>query len=488
MNTKKSKWSGRLFPTLALVLSVSFLLTLPPISIGATDLANDVQQGAQVATTFVLGSTDVDVPLAGAGEWAHASVEIGSAPADAVVSAVRVKYHVVSPEAADLGVQLLASGAEGAYVLGAGGSVEGGVLAQSTGEVAAFQGAPVNGTWSLAVQGGGAEGYIDDFSVMVYFEMEMPVLQMEGEGEPGVPAFMRLPEGIAPGGTSADDGEGAGEEPPVAPQTVPPGATIIEQQGFSSFPTAGWVAEGNPTWDDAGCDQCGGDRAAWPADGGTYRVDPCAGNNYLNSMTSWMVYGPFDLSDATNAGTDFTMWFDTEMNWDWVFFGVSGDGNNFSGVEWTGYRSCTAYAFTYSDWLGDPSVWVAWVFQSDGSVTGRGAWVDDVAIWKVEECATVRISPSAVPANQSSSFSFDVAIENADNLGAFQFGVTYPTNLAGNDPARTCATIGPFLGSTGRSVIPVNPSCGSGIVTYGAGSTGCNAGPTGNGVLATVHL
>jgi len=489
MNTKKSKWSGRLFPTLALVLSVSFLLTLPPISIGATDLANDVQQGAQVVTTFAQGSTDVDVPLGGAGEWARASVEIASAPADAVVSAVRVKYHVVYPEAAKLEVQLLASGAEGAYALGDGGSAEGGVLAQSTGEMAAFRGAPVNGTWSLAVQGGGAEGYIDDFGVIVYYEMEMPVLQVEGGGEPGVPTFLRRPEGIAPASTSPDSDEGAGEEPPVAPQAVPPGATIIEQQSFASFPTTRWSIYGDPTWDDAGCDACGGDRAAWPADGGANRVDPCAGNNYLNNQQSWMIYGPFDLSRANNAGTDFTMWFDTELNWDSVFFGVSGDGVNFSGVQWTGYRSCTPYAFTYSGLLGDPSVWVAWVFESDGSVTDRGAWVDDAVIWKVEDCATVRISPSAVTANASSPFSFDVAIENANNLGAFQFDVTYPTGLAGNDPAHpACATLGPFLGSTGRSVTPVGPTCGSGIVTYGAYSVGSGAGPTGNGVLATIHL
>jgi hypothetical protein len=207
-----------------------------------------------------------------------------------------------------------------------------------------------------------------------------------------------------------------------------------------------------------------------------------------------MIYGPFDLSGgATNAGTEFTMWYDTEVNFDYVFFGVSHDGINFSGVRWTGYNACAPYSITYGDWVGDPSVWVAWVFHSDGSITDRGAWVDDVVIWKqpppTPPCTTVKISPSAVTAGEGSAFSFDVAIENTSNLGAFQFDVTYPTSLAGNDPAHSaCATLGPFLGSTGRSVTGLTPQCRAGSLTYGAYSVGSGAGPNGNGVLATVHL
>jgi hypothetical protein len=103
VNIKKSKWSRRLFPTLALVLSVLFLLTLPPISTGATGSANEARQGLQTVTAFAEGSTGEDVPLARAGQWAQASVEINDAPAGAVVSSVQVKYDVVYPEPGDLG-------------------------------------------------------------------------------------------------------------------------------------------------------------------------------------------------------------------------------------------------------------------------------------------------------------------------------------------------------------------------------------------------
>jgi len=486
MNTERNKWNRKLLPPLAVLLTALLLLSLVMPSLGtrATGLANEARQASQTVTARAQGSTGEDVPLAGAEGWAQVSVEVSGAPDGAVVSSVRAKYHVVYPEASDLEVQLLTSGAEASYTLWNRESAEGTVLTQSTDEITAFRGAPVNSTWSLAVQGGGAEGYIDDFGVVVYYETDMPVLHVEGEGPPGTPGFLRLPEGATPASPPPDgDEKPSGEGSSVVPQHVPPGARIIKMEDFEGdFPNDLWRVYGEPHWDDVGCDPCGGDWSAWPAAGGAGGIDPCAGNDYPNSMEAWMIYGPFDLSNAWDAGTEFTMWRDIEPDYDWVFFGVSADGTNFTGLLWDDYAPCTLYNITYSDWVGDPSVWVAWVFHSDSSVTEKGPWVDDIVIGKNDTCATVKIDPPDQTVNSGRSFTINIVVENAIDLGAFEFELTYDHICV----QATGATLGPFLGSTGRSVADVGPLVEVGSVTYGAFSWGASPGPSGDGVLATV--
>jgi hypothetical protein len=123
------------------------------------------------------------------------------------------------------------------------------------------------------------------------------------------------------------------------------------------------------------------------------------------------------------------------------------------------------------------------VFYSDSSVTYAGPWVDDVVIWKGDVCsAIIRVGPPHKETLKNSFFCVDIVIENAVNLGAFELELTYDPScvqLAG-------VILGPFLGSTGRSVADVGPTFGTGSVTYGAYSWGTSPGPNGNGILATV--
>jgi len=96
----------------------------------------------------------------------------------------------------------------------------------------------------------------------------------------------------------------------------------------------------------------------------------------------------------------------------------------------------------------------------------------------------VRIEPPDTTVRIGSPFTVTASILNVTDLGGFQFELTY-------DP--TCveaigATLGPFLGSTGRSVAEVGPTFEPGSVTYGAYSFGADPGPNGDGVLATITL
>jgi hypothetical protein len=505
MNTKRNKLDHSVIPlfVLAVVTVVVLSLILVPPRIGATaSLAASSQQGPEMVTVRQSGSTGEDVPLARPGEWAQASVEISGAPDDAVISHVQVKYSVVYSQPGDLEVQLLNSGTEVTHALWNRESAEGPELTRSAGEINAFQGAPVNGTWSLAVKGGEQEGYIDGFSINVYYETDMPVLRQEG-GTPGQPGFLRLPEGVTPASLPQDEDEKPGtseEGSSVVPMDVPPGATILKTENFEgTFPNSLWAAWDTSSdgyeryWDDASCDECGGDWAAWPADRGADYVNVCAGDDYPNNMETWMRYGPFDLSDASSAGTEFVMWREIEQYFDWVYFGVSADGTSFTGIFWDGTAGCTSHNVSYDAWVGDSTVWVAWVFSSDSSVTYEGPWVDDIVIWKhqaVQPC-DIRMEPASKTVGQGSAFTFDVWIDNVDDLGGFQFDLDYDPSVVNVDVSSYGgAEPGPFPGSTGRSVFETGPTVNNttGDMTYGVYTTGAASGASGSGTLATIYF
>ncbi len=100
------------------------------------------------------------------------------------------------------------------------------------------------------------------------------------------------------------------------------------------------------------------------------------------------------------------------------------------------------------------------------------------------QTTVVKIDPASRSVDPGETFSVTVAIENVSDLGGFEFELTY-------DPSVVTATnvlLGPFLGSTGRSVGELGPTFGTGSLTYGAYSWGANPGPDGDGVLATITL
>ncbi|UCC62974.1 MAG: hypothetical protein JSV36_19895 [Anaerolineae bacterium] len=96
--------------------------------------------------------------------------------------------------------------------------------------------------------------------------------------------------------------------------------------------------------------------------------------------------------------------------------------------------------------------------------------------------AVMKIDPVTTYADPGATFVVTVTIENAVDLGAFEFELTY-------DATRLNATgvvSGTFLGSTGRTVAELGPIFDTGSVTYGAFSFGADPGPNGDGALALV--
>jgi hypothetical protein len=99
---------------------------------------------------------------------------------------------------------------------------------------------------------------------------------------------------------------------------------------------------------------------------------------------------------------------------------------------------------------------------------------------------TVRIEPVQSTVTVEESFTVSVMIDNADDLGGFQFDLLYTPAIVTVDDV----TLGDFLGSTGRNTvgIPLIIDNEAGQVTFAAVSGGSAPGPNGTGELAVISL
>lgn len=101
--------------------------------------------------------------------------------------------------------------------------------------------------------------------------------------------------------------------------------------------------------------------------------------------------------------------------------------------------------------------------------------------WQSDGLA-VRVDPPVKNVGLRQSFTVQVVVDGAVDLGAFQFELLY-------DPAVVTVTdvvLGPLLGGTGRTAQSIGPNVdsGAGMVSFAAFSFGSQAGPAGTGTLA----
>jgi hypothetical protein len=171
------------------------------------------------------------------------------------------------------------------------------------------------------------------------------------------------------------------------------------------------ATDGEYTWGKRSCRVYAGSNSGWGVGAGAQGASLGCGAVYPNNAESWMLYGPFSLADATAAELRFKLWLDTEINYDWVcrLASVEGDtdfdGSCTSGDSdgWIDMSLDLASLPTLGSLLGQPQVWVALVFVSDGSTTyPEGGYVDNVVLRKCPTGAMcpAASSPTLVPGSQ----------------------------------------------------------------------------------------
>ena len=216
------------------------------------------------------------------------------------------------------------------------------------------------------------------------------VWPVQSQGSGGHPAMRSLPVPVWELSASTTEDR---HQKPIAPSEgskSPSAWQTIKYEDFEgAFPSAGWTVTDRSNdgferyWNKDDFKPYAGLGSAWPAAGGANSVDPEV-SYYPNDMNTWMIYGPFDLSNATDAQTVFRLWRKIEPTFDFLFFGVSANGTNFTGVSWSGNVGWTEIPVNYGAWSGDSSVWVGWQFSSNGSIDGEGPFVDNISIQKFD--------------------------------------------------------------------------------------------------------
>ncbi len=104
-----------------------------------------------------------------------------------------------------------------------------------------------------------------------------------------------------------------------------------------------------------------------------------------------------------------------------------------------------------------------------------------------QQPANLAVQTTDLPLFVGQTFTANVTISDTEDLGAFEFTLAYSATTV----EVVNVTLGVFPGSTGRTVIPIEPiiNPSEGIVTFGAYSLGAEPpGPSGGGVLATLTL
>jgi hypothetical protein len=300
------------------------------------------------------------------GTWVTYSIPITGAPDSTAVMEAGGKFFISHPRPEDLIIEFITP--DGKTTERVKAVVDDGkiVTGPSRGK---FRGQKANGNWVIRIR----DAEPGESGSLVSFNFSVNWLQpASGSSTPSIPSSK--------------------SQTPTAPEVTLGTWQQIASEGFElAWPFGNWTvtdlsADGyDRYWDDDSYNHQLGAWAAWPANGGANLIDPAAGtHDYPNNMNTRMVYGPFDLSDAVFADTDFYLWRETEPGYDFLAFEVSHDGVNFQElVRWSGsVRQWEFEDIYYNSYIGDNSVWIAWHFYSDESVTYDGPWVDSIRVWK----------------------------------------------------------------------------------------------------------
>ena len=150
-------------------------------------------------------------------------------------------------------------------------------------------------------------------------------------------------------------------------------------------------------WGVVSCKTKDGNAAVWCAGGGSEAQPACT--QYAPGEGTFLIAGPFDLSEAVDGTWDFDLWTDIDDGGnpndppDIVYWMWSLDGRSYSGYGTSGnsggweHKTIKMSDMTMSDnvtsVVGKPKVYFAFLFMSDATTQKEGAYVDNVVIKKI---------------------------------------------------------------------------------------------------------
>ena len=208
---------------------------------------------------------------------------------------------------------------------------------------------------------------------------------------------------------------------------LPASVATIFSDGFEgSFPGSWAIYDGSgigTQWGKSTAWAASGSASAWCAAGGTSPQPPAG--PYVNNMDTWMVYGPFSLASAAEAWMAFDMLLDVEAGYDSLYWGISIDGSNFYGFTvsqsaWEAHEVLNFRDVTGVTALGQSSVWVAFNFYSDTSMSAYyGAYIDNVVIKKAV-CAAPSSPTLTAPASATSASDYTASWSATSPLDTYE--------------------------------------------------------------------
>jgi hypothetical protein len=192
----------------------------------------------------------------------------------------------------------------------------------------------------------------------------------------------------------------------------PPGwQTLVSTDFEGTFPSP-WIVfdddgstNGEYYWGKRSCRAFEGSNSGWAVGAGANGGGLPCGSNYPDNALSWMVYGPFSLQGASAGDLGYQLWLNSESGYDYAIHAASINGTDFYGEGISGSIGAwlprvldLANVPDLGNLMGQPQVWVAIIFASDGGVTmSEGAYVDNVVLRKYNGLAPAPGRP-ALPA------------------------------------------------------------------------------------------
>lgn len=196
----------------------------------------------------------------------------------------------------------------------------------------------------------------------------------------------------------------------------------------------------------------GGTQSAWSIGGGQdgQNLD-VESDGYPGGVDSWLIAGPFDLTDAYDAELSFNYWFEADAG-DVFAVLVSLDG-----ITWDGKQTDDGGAgqwlgrnYSLDTYVGQPTVYLAFHFASDenGDKNKLAAFVDDIVIRanygsmqylphvQVQPTPTPTLTPTATPTATPPSGAFTDNFTN--NISGWEArrarnGASYALTHRGDD-------------------------------------------------------